>query len=246
MRAGRKPRYTRPVDRIRIVFFDAGGTLLQPHPPVAEVYAAAGRRYGLAVDPDSVVDAFRAAFTGKKLDGRPQDRAWWRDVVERTFRRYGEATDPDGLFTDLYDHFTHPSSWRLFDGADRVVHELRARGYRTGLLSNWDDRLPDLLSGLGLLETLEPRVISYRVGVEKPHERIFRTALEEAGVEPAEAVMVGDDWEADIVGARALGMRAIYVERHEHRAPGGPSVKRLEQILDLLPGHSVQGARQAT
>jgi len=234
------------VDRIRIVFFDAGGTLLEPHPPVGEVYAAAGRRYGLAVDPVSVVDAFRAAFRGKKLDGRPQDRAWWREVVDHTFGRYGTATDPDALFADLYDHFTHPSSWRLFDGAATVVNELRSRGYRTGLLSNWDDRLPELLDGLGLLDALEPRVISYRVGVEKPHERMFRTALEEADVAPQEAVMVGDDWEADIVGSRTLGMRAIYVERHGHAAPAGPSVRRLEELLALLPGPSPQGVRQAT
>ncbi len=236
------------MDGIRIVFFDAGGTLLEPWPPVGDVYARAGRRYGLDVGPVEVVDAFRAAFMGKKLDGRPQDRAWWRQVVDQTFGVFGAASDPDALFDDLYDHFTHPSSWRLFDGAAEVVAALQARGYRTGLLSNWDDRLPELLDGLHLLRELEPRVISYRVGVEKPHRLIFETALAEAGVAPEEALMVGDDWEADIVGSRARGMHAVYVERHGHRAPDGPSIGHLGSLLDLLPPTSGpdQGVRQAT
>ena len=235
------------MERIRIVFFDAGGTLLEPWPPVGEVYAGTARRYGLEVGAEEVVTSFRAAFMSKKLDGRPQDRAWWREVVDHTFEPYGEATDPDGLFEDLYDHFTHPSSWRLFDDAVEVVRTLQARGYRTGLLSNWDDRLTELLEGLGLATALSPHVISYRVGVEKPHPHIFETALTEAGVAPEEALMVGDDWEADIVGSRALGMQAVYVERHGHAAPDGPSIEHLEGLLDLLPARSSdQGERQAT
>ena len=224
------------MNTVSIVFFDAGGTLLEAHPPMSEVYTAAGRRYGLRIeDTDAVVQAFAATFRRKKLDGQVQNKAWWREVVDGTFRRFGEATDPDALFDDLYDHFHHPSSWRLFDDAADVVREVRSRGYRTGLLSNWDDRLPDLLAGLGVLELLDPAVISFRVGVEKPHPRIFETALAEAGVEPHQALMVGDDWEADVLGARAAGMQAVYVERYGQAAPDGRSVLHLSEILEHLP-----------
>jgi len=231
---------------VEIVFFDAGHTLLYTEPGVGIVYAAAGRRYGVDVDAATIETAFRAAFLDKKLDGRPQDRAWWREVVDHTFGVFGQASDPDALFEDLYDHFTHPASWRLFDDAAEVIAELKARGYRTGLLSNWDDRLPELLEGLGLLSQLAPQVISYRVGVEKPHRRIYEMALAEAGVAPEQALMVGDDWEADIVGSRALGMRAVYVERHGHAAPDGPSIEHLADLLDLLPPNGPdQRVRQA-
>ena len=234
---------------VEIVFFDAGHTLLFTYPRVGEVYAQAGRRYGLSVSPDGVEAAFRDAFVARKLDGRPQDRAWWRRLVLETFGRFGEASDPEALFADLYEHFTHPASWRLYEGALETLEALQARGYRTGLISNWDDRLPELLEGLGLVPLLEPRVISTFVGVEKPHRRIFETALAEAGVEPGQALMVGDDWEADVLGARAVGMHAVHVRANGHTTPDGVGIGRLGELLDWLPGRDLpeaQGRRQAT
>ena len=96
---------------VEIVFFDAGHTLLYTDPPVGTVYAEAGRRYGVDVAPEIVEDVFRRAFLEKKLDGRPQDRAWWRDIVIHTFARLGDATDPEALFDDLYAHFHDPAAW---------------------------------------------------------------------------------------------------------------------------------------
>lgn len=232
---------------ITTVFFDAGGTLVKPKEDVGQVYARTGRRYGLDVDSNELLASFLATFHEQKLDGLPQDKRWWQDVVGKTFGRFGGGSDPLALFEELYAHFTDPASWELFPCALDTILELKRRGYGTALISNWDDRLPELLEGLGLLSQLAPRVISYRVGVEKPHRRIFETALAEAEVEPAEALMVGDDWEADIVGARALGMPAVYVERHGHAAPDGPSIEHLEGLLDLLPPEGgAQGVRQTT
>lgn len=238
-RVGSGHGYTPCVDRVQIVFFDAGGTLLRPEPAVGEVYAATGRRYGIDVSPKAITEAFRETFLERKLDARPQDREWWREVVVLTFGRFGRATDPDGLFDDLYAHFSSPEAWRLFHDARETVETLRTRGYQTGLLSNWDDRLEEVLDGLGLLELLDPVVISCRVGVDKPHPLIFETALTEAGVEPAHALMVGDDWEADIEGSRATGMRAVLVQHDGHTAPDGPVIRRLGELLDLLPARAL-------
>ena len=67
-------------------------------------------------------------------------------------------------------------------------------------------------------------------GKTKPHETIFRRMLELLGVEAGEAVMVGDTLEDDIEGARAVGMRAILVDR-EGRYPDHP--ERLEDLRSL-------------
>ena len=84
---------------------------------------------------------------------------------------------------------------------------------------------------------LDPIVISYRVGKEKPHRMIFETALEEAGVAPEAALMVGDDYEADVAGAHALGMKAVLIRRPgQTNGNGCPVIDELPELLDLLPG----------
>jgi putative hydrolase of the HAD superfamily len=223
---------------IRTVFFDAGGTLVLPREPVGVVYARAGRRHGVDADPRALMASFLETFRTRRRGDRPQDRAWWREVVDDTFRRFGAATDPTALFDELYEHFTDPASWRLVEGAIPTIETLRGRGYQTALLSNWDDRLPHLLEGLGLAPLLDPVVVSCRVGVEKPHPRIFEVALREAGVPAAAALLVGDDREADVEGARAAGMHAVHLLHDGHPAADGPTIRHLAELLDLLPGRA--------
>jgi putative hydrolase of the HAD superfamily len=212
---------------VEIVFFDAGGTLLRPEPSVGDAYARAGRRYGIDAPPDRIEASFRVAFAERKRHSIPQEREWWREVVADTFAPFGRPSDADALFDDLCEHFARAEAWRLFPGALETVRTLRERGYRTGLISNWDDRLPCVLDGLGLTALLEPRIVSFEVGVEKPDPEIFRIALERAGVEPGRALMVGDDRRADVEGAEAAGMRAMLVEHHDDNG--------LSDLLEILP-----------
>lgn len=224
---------------VTTVFFDAGGTLVHPHEDVGEVYARTGRTYGVDARPEQLMASFLQTFGEHKLDGRRQDKAWWRQVVDETFRPFGGGRDPRAMFEELYAHFCAPGSWRLFPDALQTILTLQARGYRTALISNWDDRLPELLTGLELEPLLDPIVISYRVGAEKPHARIFETALEEAGVQPSEALMVGDDYQADVDGARALGMGAVFVRRPGRSGGNGVLViDDLIELLDHLPARS--------
>jgi putative hydrolase of the HAD superfamily len=138
------------------------------------------------------------------------------------------------LFDALYDHFARADAWRLFSGVRETIQVLLDRGYRTGLISNWDDRLPGLLEGLDVAGNLEPQIVSALVGAEKPDPRIYREALRRAGVEPERALMVGDDPEADFAGARAVGMHAVLLDREAKASGNGPRIERLIELLDLL------------
>ncbi|MHC4471421.1 MAG: HAD-IA family hydrolase [Planctomycetota bacterium] len=224
------------MDPIDIIFFDAGGTLLYPEPAVGEAYAQAGRRHGVKASAGDLERAFAIAFDEKKGVSPPQDREWWKDVVTATYAPFGEPDDPDVLFAELYDHFASPEAWRLYPGARETLDALRReRGYRTGLVSNWDDRLPGLLDGLSLTPGLDPVVVSYRVGVEKPEPLIFEVALAEAGAVASRALMVGDDPLADYVGAAAVGMHAVLLDRTGRIPDDGSAIRRLEDLLALLP-----------
>lgn len=217
-----------------IIFFDAGGTLLYPEPGVGAAYAAAARRRGLFDDAGELEEAFSRAFAEKRRESIVQSRGWWLDVVRRTFAAVGETRDVTAVFDEVYHSFCRPDGWRLFPGARETLIELRRRGYRTGVISNWDDRLPGVLEGLGLAEGLDPIVLSNEVGAEKPDPRIYRAAIDRAGIPTDRALMVGDDLEADHDGARAAGLAAILFAPRDGE-PDVPFVRALPELLDRLP-----------
>jgi len=217
-----------------IIFFDAGRTLLYTRDPVGVTYSDAAARRGLHVTPEAMEASFYAAFrTRRELDPGAQDRAWWWDVVKLTLTGVGVPGEHEDLFGELHAYYEQPAAWRLYPDAVETLAAVRERGYRTGLISNWDERLPDLLMGMGLADGLDPIVVSCEVGCEKPDARIFRHALDLAGVAAERSLMVGDDEVADICGATALGMHAVRID-HGATAAGNGVITTLGQLLRRL------------
>jgi FMN phosphatase YigB (HAD superfamily) len=119
------------------------------------------------------------------------------------------ATALDGYISPV---LAHPPD--LCPGADRAVRELAARGVSLGIVSN-TGRPPGLilrrvLERHGLLGYFGAIAYSDEVGFRKPEARIFRVTLEHAGIAAGEAVHIGDNPAADVVGAQGVGMRAAH------------------------------------
>lgn len=105
---------------------------------------------------------------------------------------------------------------RLFDDAIETLEALRERGYRVGCVTNRPFSGPafhEEVAELGLTPHFEVMSISCDLGYMKPHPEIFRHALGGLGVTAEEAMMVGDSLRADVAGAQALGMTAVW-RRH--------------------------------
>jgi putative hydrolase of the HAD superfamily len=232
--------------KLSAIFFDAGGTLLEPRPCIGHIYAEIAGELGLMLDPDETHRAFALAFAEVKarrlaehghLFGFRPEEAWamWRDVLEQTFKRLGcggDALDP--LFDRIYEEFASARHFALLDGALETLDALRERGLIVGLISNWDHRLHVILRGLDLERRLDPILISCDVGVEKPDPAIYRSALQSAGVRPDEALMVGDSPEPDIEGARAAGLWALLLDTTGWYRGPEPRVARLADIPDWI------------
>ena len=105
------------------------------------------------------------------------------------------------------------------------VHSQRERGIRTAVLSNVGVDIRPVMAREGL--RTDAVVLSCEVGAVKPRPEIFVSALEALGVEPSEALMVGDSWKDD-AGAAALGIRTLILPRTR-----GP-VHGLDQVLRLV------------
>jgi len=101
-----------------------------------------------------------------------------------------------------------------------LLARLRPR-YRLGIVSNFYGNLETVCHNVSIRPLFGVIVDSERVGISKPDPRIFMKALDGLGVMPADAVFVGDSAARDMAGARALGMRHIWLTG-EPAPPGGP------------------------
>lgn len=229
--------------RYAAVFFDAGETLVHPHPTFPDLFARILRREGHDVSAETindrihvVFDRFRAAADTNELwtTSPERSRRFWQDVYTIFLGDLG-ISDTNGLIDTVYAEFTDLANYALFDDVVPVLEGLRADGVRLGIVSNFEAWLERLLEELGVRAYFDVRVISGVEGMEKPDPRIFELAMERAGVEPSASVYVGDNPEFDVDPARALGMFPVLIDRRE-RYPdaAGARIVSLAELPDVL------------
>lgn len=193
---------------MKALFVDAAGTLLYPREPVGVTYARAARRRGHPCDPVVVEARFRAAFRARREEPQAEDgRAFWAPLVAEAV-----GVDDPELFEELYEWYARPRAWWVDTEALRVLGDLGRAGIRLGILSNWDARLRTLYHRFALDRMFGFLVLSAEHGVEKPDPRIFEIACRVAGVEPHQAVHVGDDLDKDVVGASRAGLVGLHYD----------------------------------
>lgn len=196
------------------MFFDVGGTLIRPWPSVGAVYARVGRNYGIEETDEAMEQAFRTAW-GELRQGplTTSDKQWWRTLVQRALASMGHDENKD-YFIALYEAFAEADAWRVYPDVLPALRAVRDRGWHVGVISNWDQRLRPLLERLALSQYFDSIIISCEVGAEKPDPRIFRAALQAAGVRAEEAWHVGDAASEDVRGAEAAWIRGVLIDRN--------------------------------
>ena len=221
------------------VFFDAGETLVHPHPTFPDLFAEILRRAGHDVSADTVrgrthvvFDRFRqAAETNELWTTSPErSRRFWHDVYGTFLRELGIPRE-DELIDVVYAAFTDRANYELFEDVVPALDRLRAAGLKLGVVSNFEEWLEQLLEELGVSEYFVVRVISGLEGLEKPDPRIFEIAMDRAGVVPEASVYVGDNPEFDVDPTAALGMFPVLIDRRE-RFPDA-LVTRITSLHDL-------------
>jgi putative hydrolase of the HAD superfamily len=214
--------------RIQAVTFDVGGTLIEPWPSVGRVYADVAARHGVHASPDALNARFKSAW-GKR-PAFEYTRAAWSELVDDCFAGLAQSPPSRTFFTELYHRFAQPDAWRVFEDVFPTLDALAGRGVRLGILSNWDERLRDLLQRLQLLERFEVVTISCEAGCAKPAPGIFARAATAFGLPPESIAHVGDSRVMDLEGARAAGWGAFLIQRHTARA----EVETLNALPDII------------
>jgi putative hydrolase of the HAD superfamily len=218
-----------------VILLDALGTLVELQPPAPRLRARLAEE-GFEVSEERAAAGFGAEisyYLAHHLEGSDRERL--DDLRDRCAATMMEALELPGL-----DHATARRAmlgaleFRPFPDALEGLGELRARGHRLVVVSNWDCSLPDWLGPAGLLELVDGVVTSADAGAAKPDPAVFRRALELAGVDGAAAVHVGDSLDNDVAGARAVGIRAILVQREGDPPPGVETVRALTEVATLV------------
>lgn len=223
------------------VFFDAGETLVHPHPTFPDLFAAILQREGHAVPAETIRDRIHVVFDRFKRAADEEElwtttleksRAFWHDVYGIFLGHLG-IDGGDGLIDRVYEEFTDLANYRLFDDVRPALDRLRDAGLELGVVSNFEAWLEQLLEELGVIGYFDVRVISGAEGMEKPDPRIFRLAMDRAGVRPEESVYVGDNPEFDVDPAAAVGMLPVLIDRRD-RFPDAPGLRITS--MEELPG----------
>jgi putative hydrolase of the HAD superfamily len=212
------------------VFLDIGGVLYDDR-----VYAEAWRR------------ALREAggeFTDDRFD---EEYAACRAAQDRSFRVHlataflGPDADIDALESRAAKYWQYPPS-ALHRDVVPTLRELRAAGYRLGVIANQPSQVRAAMQRDGLVGFFETWGVSDDLGLHKPDPQLFVRTLELAGVDPGLTVMVGDRLDYDVRPAAAAGMRTVWILRGE--APDDPTpaqlavpdavIEDLEQLPEVL------------
>ena len=235
---------------INAVFFDVGGTLIEPRYPVGEIYAKFAARFGRSADPVRLQANFLRHFPLQpKLAFRRDlplsnifsaESDWWRRLVSDVFADEGTFPRFDEFFEAVYEAFRGDDLWKVLDGVVPTLETLRQRNLRLGVVSNFDSRLPTILRECELAHYFRTVRFSSFSNSAKPDSAIFQTALDELQLRPEETVHVGDSWNEDIEGALAMGMRAIlfdprrrFIDNPGLRNENVTRIERFDQLTEI-------------
>ena len=199
---------------LRAVLLDVDFTLFRPGPELGpEGYVRIGARHGLTLDPERYEAARLAAIADLRLHPElvHDTELWVRFTEDIVVGMGGDPVLARSSAVELVRAWERHENFFLYDDTLPALAELRRHGLRLALVSNGQRDLEEFARHHSL--DIDACVGSLAHGRVKPHRSIFEAALAALDVEAAEAAMVGDSYDDDIAGARALGMRAILLDR---------------------------------
>jgi HAD superfamily hydrolase (TIGR01549 family) len=231
---------------IRAVFYDLDGTLRMNVPNAWRAFTDFALELGLEI---SLADRLRLArwehyYFAESPEIR-SDRvsfaeppAFWANYVSRQLSMLGASTEQvSDLAPKLYQQMNdayHPDDI-IPDDLVETLAALKEQGYVLGVLSNRDKSYADYLARRGLDEFFSLTIFAGEAGMYKPNPDVFHYLLEKAGVPAGESVYVGDNYYADVVGARSAGMLPVLLDVHGvFDEPDCPVIQSHSQLLQLL------------
>jgi FMN phosphatase YigB (HAD superfamily) len=229
---------------IKAVCFDFFNTLAYFEPSREETYSKIASEFGLAVTPEAVGTALPEADNYWRLENfkspireRPDKEkyATYTEYAMRILKGADSPSSPEQALQVLGRAFAIGFKFKAFEDSLDALKAVKSQGLKTGVISNIGQEIDSYCIELGFAQYLDFKVTSFEVGYDKPRPEIFLLALEKAGVLPAEAIFIGDQYEQDILGARGVGMKPVLIDRkgsnHKWECQVINSLLRIPEII---------------
>lgn len=214
---------------IKAVFFDLFNTLARHDPPRELLYQQAFQEVGIEIPPKDIIRALLYAdqhYFAENVKRPIRERSpeeqievlsiYPRMVLEKAKAKVEAPGDLSAKIIKKLLKDYRNMGMVLFDDVLPTLKSLKERNLVTGLLTNADTRGASAYSDkLGMTPYLSFIATSQEAGAEKPSAPIFLLALQRAGVKAQEAVHVGDQYHADVLGARGTGISPILIDRYD-------------------------------
>ena len=232
----------------KVIFLDAGGTLFDVRGSVGEVYGKFARSWGITVSNEDLNTAFFQSFASASPMAFPGIEAakitqiefeWWQSVAAKAFQIAGvfnQFSDFPKFFAELYAHFATAEPWFVYPDVLPALNKWQQQGIELAVVSNFDSRIYAVLKALNLAEYFTSVTISTEVGAAKPDSQIFTAALQKHNGIAENVLHIGDSFKADYCGAKAAGLKAIWLNREPEKVESGKlplTETKIEQCSSL-------------
>ena len=232
---------------IKALFFDLDGTLRHNLPSGGEFFADSLSQFGMNLSREDRLRGFRWEhfYWGNSPDLKAdrqtytdENRDFWHNYARRQMIAFGasdlQAQDLVPKVSQYMEEFYRPQSV-VPDDVKRNLPKLIQMGYKMAVVSNRDLPFQELVEELGLGAFFSFTLAGGEVNAWKPEPDIFLHACKRLEVTPSESVYVGDNYFADVLGARSAGLLPVlYDQRGIFPDAGCPIIKSFDELPDLL------------
>ncbi len=230
---------------IKAIFFDLDGTLRLSLPAGGEFFADHAIRLGLRATEEDRLRAMRwehfywANSPDLKADRKayPDDKVFWSMYARRQLAALGASNaQAEGLAPLVTEYMSQAYKPKSVVPEDvlRLLPTLK-ENYTLGVISNREKPYDDEIETLGLAPFFEIALAGGDIRMWKPEPHIFIHACKRLKLDPSEAVYVGDNYFADVVGARRAGLQPVlYDPRGIFPDPGCAKIASFDELTGIL------------
>lgn len=233
---------------IRTLFFDVGFTLLYPYPSDLEICLEVGARLGLHIHPEIIQNRLTEMEDFFLRHMRANRYVWaseeaihdfWMMYYINMLRPLIEEQDETRLrqlAQAIHHEYDSHTRWQIYPDVLPTLEALQAsKRYTLGAISDWGISLGPILQRLQLNTYFDCLLISALTGHSKPSPALYEAALERANAVADYTMHIGDSYTLDVLGARAVGMIPVLLDRKGHLEQSQVDCLLIHTLTELLP-----------